>query len=37
MLEIILSVGLYTAVVAFLIKSVVVYCNYSRKDIATEP
>ena len=37
MLEIVLSVGIYVAVVVLLIKSVVAYCNSSRQDIVTEP
>ncbi len=37
MLEVILSVGIYAAVIVLLIKSVVAFCDASHSDIVTEP
>jgi hypothetical protein len=37
MLEVIVSVGVYAAVIVLLIKSVVVFCDLPHKDIVTEP
>ena len=37
MFEIILSVGLYAAVIVFLVKSAVAFCDQPNKDIVTEP
>ena len=37
MLEVIVSVGVYAAVIVLLIKSVVASCDSSHNDVVTEP
>lgn len=37
MLEIIISVGLYAAAIAILVKGAIAFCDHSSSDIATEP
>lgn len=37
MFEIILSVGLYAAAIALLVKGAIVFCDNTPSDIVTEP
>ena len=37
MLEVILSVSIYAAVIVLLLRSVIEFCDSSRNDIVTEP
>ena len=37
MFEIILSIGLYAAVIVVLVKSAVAFCDQPNNDIVTEP
>lgn len=37
MLEIVISVGLYAAAIAILVKGAIVFCDNTASDIATEP
>jgi hypothetical protein len=37
MFKVIVSVGIYAAVIVLLLKSVIEFCDSSRNDIVTEP